>query len=117
MQSRGYKDLIVWQKAIKLATLTYQLVKDFPKEELFGLTSQIKRAVTSVPANIAEGSGRKTEKDFKHFLAMAYGSSLELETHLLLGKQFGFGKSSHYVKAEEMPTEVQKMLYKMKQDA
>ena len=117
MASRGYKDLIVWQRAIELAKLAYELVKNFPKEELFGLTSQIKRATTSIPANIAEGSGRKTTKDFKHFLAIAYGYSLELETHLLLSRELGFGNEHDYDKTENKPIEVQKMLYKMKQDA
>ena len=110
---RGYKDLIVWQKSIELTGLIYVLVRDFPKDEIFGLTSQVKRAAVSIPANIAEGSGRKTVKDFKHFLSIAYGSALELETHLILSKRFGFGKATLYEKIESVHTEVLKMLNKM----
>ncbi|OGZ07830.1 MAG: hypothetical protein A3C93_05925 [Candidatus Lloydbacteria bacterium RIFCSPHIGHO2_02_FULL_54_17] len=110
---RGYKDLIVWQRSIELTSLVYTLVRDFPKEELFGLTSQIKRAAVSIPANIAEGSGRRTEKDFRHFLSIAYGSALELETHLIITKGFSFGKIDLYDKIEKILTEVLKMLNKM----
>ncbi len=113
MQKRGYKDLIVWQKAIELAALVYALVRSFPKEELFGITSQVKRAVVSIPANIAEGSGRKTEKDFRHFTTMAYGSALELETHLILSKRFGFGDPNGYGGIELLLQEVQRILHKM----
>ena len=113
MAGRGYKDLIVWQKSIELTELIYALVKGFPKEEIFGLSSQMKRAAVSIPANIAEGTGRKTQKDYKHFLSIAYGSALELETHLILSKRFMFGKIEMYKQIENTHTEVLKMLHKM----
>jgi four helix bundle protein len=82
--AESYKDLLVWQQGMKLAVACYQLTRGFPKEELFGLTSQIRRAAISIPANIAEGSGRGTAKDFIQFLRIAQGSLREVETHLLL---------------------------------
>jgi four helix bundle protein len=110
---RGYKDLIVWQKAVELVAATYALVHEYPRDEIFGITSQMKRAALSIPANIAEGSGRRTEKDFRHFLAIAYGSALELETFITIGKRFGFGKIHNYSPVEHLLTEILKMLHKM----
>ena len=80
----SYRDLHVWQDAMTLAENCYRLTQRFPKSELFGLTSQIRRAVTSVPANIAEGHGRENTGSFIQFLRIAQGSLKELETHLLL---------------------------------
>src|SRR3990172_3406636 len=80
----SYKDLHVWQDAMTLAEQCYRLTKHFPKSELFGLTSQIRRAVTSVPANIAEGHGRENTGSFIQFLRVSQGSLKELETHLVL---------------------------------
>jgi four helix bundle protein len=84
MSIRSYQDLQVWQNGMDLAGQAYQLTRSFPKEELFGLTSQIRRAVTSIPANIAEGWGRQTTGEFRQFLHNAQGSLRELETHLVL---------------------------------
>jgi four helix bundle protein len=84
MSIQSYQDLQVWQNGMDLAEQAYQLTKPFPKEELFGLTSQIRRAATSIPANIAEGWGRQTTGEFRQFLHNAQGSLRELETHLLL---------------------------------
>ena len=70
---KSYKDLLIWQKGIKIVYLVYQLVKSFPKEELYALTSQLKRASVSIPSNIAEGYGRNTEKSFSHFLDISRG--------------------------------------------
>jgi len=84
MSIQSYQDLQVWQNGMDLAGQAYQLTRSFPKEELFGLTSQIRRAVTSIPANIAEGWGRQTTGEFRQFLHNAQGSLRELETHLLL---------------------------------
>ena len=80
----SYKDLHVWQDAMTLAEQCYRLTKRFPKSELFGLTSQIRRAITSVPANIAEGHGRESTGSFIQFLRISQGSIKELETHLML---------------------------------
>lgn len=71
----GYKDLIVWQKAIKLVILIYDLTKAFPQNEIYGITSQMRRSSVSIPSNIAEGSKRRTKKDFEHFLSIALGSA------------------------------------------
>ena len=79
-----YRDLTVWQKSMDLAEVCYRIIKDFPKEELYGMTSQIRRSAASIPANIAEGYGRKNRGEYIQFLYIAQGSLKELETHLLL---------------------------------
>src|SRR5512144_3250009 len=81
---RSFRGLLVWQLAMDLAESSYFLTRELPREELFGLTSQIRRAVFSIPANIAEGTGRGTRRDFVNFLRIAQGSLRELETYLLL---------------------------------
>ncbi len=81
---QSYRDLVVWQKAMDLAEQCYKLTKGFPKNEMYGMTSQIRRAAASVPANIAEGQGRESTGSFIQFLRIAQGSLKELETHLLL---------------------------------
>ncbi len=91
----SYQDLEVWQKGMDLAQSAYTLTKSFPKEELFGLTSQIRRAAASVPANIAEGWARRSSKDFQRFLNLANGSMRELETHLILAQRVGLAEESH----------------------
>ena len=83
-RERSFRGLLVWRQAMDLAKSCYFLSKRFPREELYGLTSQIRRAAISIPANIAEGSGRTTKKDFVNFLRIAQGSLRELETYLLL---------------------------------
>jgi four helix bundle protein len=88
--SYSYKDLIAWQKAMDLAEAIYQLTRDFPREEIYGLTSQLRRCAVSVPSNIAEGQGRTTPGEFKQFLGHARGSLLELETQLQLAKRLGY---------------------------
>lgn len=89
MSIQSYQDLEVWQRGMDLAVLAYQLTRKFPKEELFALTSQIRRAAGSVPANLAEGWGRKGRKEFLQFIRTAQGSLRELETHLLLSQRVG----------------------------
>ncbi|MBW4692641.1 MAG: four helix bundle protein [Lyngbya sp. HA4199-MV5] len=80
----SYRDLKVWQESMNLAEVCYKTTKTFPKEEIYGMTSQIRRAATSVPANIAEGYGREYRQEYIQFLRIAQGSLKELETHLLL---------------------------------
>jgi four helix bundle protein len=87
---QSYKDLMIWQKGIQIVVLTYKLAKSFPQEELYALTSQIKRASVSIPSNIAEGYGRNTEKSFSHFIDISRGSLFELETQLLIAKELDF---------------------------
>ncbi len=84
---RTYRDLRVWQDGMQLAAKTYHIAKELPREELYGMTSQLRRCATSVPANIAEGFGRNSTKSYTHFLKTARGSLNELETHLLLAEQ------------------------------
>ncbi len=86
----SYRDLRVWQSAMLIAEVCYRATNNFPKEEMFGLTSQMRRAATSVAANIAEGYGRENRGSFVQFLRMAQGSLKELETHILLARRVGF---------------------------
>lgn len=87
MALQSYRELEVWQKAMDLAVACYAVTKTFPKEELYGLTSQIRRSATSIAANIAEGQGRQSTKEFMNFLSIARGSLKELETHLILSQR------------------------------
>jgi four helix bundle protein len=87
---RSYKDLVAWQKAMDLVTATYRATAGFPKDELFGLTSQLRRAAVSIPSNIAEGQGRLSEKEFRYFLGQARGSLMEVETQLQIAENLGY---------------------------
>jgi four helix bundle protein len=87
---KSHRDLIAWQKAMVLVTDVYALTKEFPREEMYGLTSQIRRAAASVPANIAEGQGRCYGREFHQFLGNARGSLMELDTHLELAFRVGY---------------------------
>ncbi len=87
---RTFQDLLVWNKAMDLVTEIYRLTKTFPKDELFGLTGQLRRAAISVPANIAEGQGRLSEKEFRQFLGNARGSLSEMETHILIARNLRY---------------------------
>ena len=107
---RGFKELKVWEKSHHLTLLIYQATKDFPKEELFGLTSQMRRASSSIPANIAEGCGRNTSTDFARFLHIAFGSASELEYHLILARDLKLLSADSYQNLENMLIEVKKML-------
>lgn len=85
----SYRDLVVWQQAMDLAVAVYETTRTWPKDELYGLTSQARRAATSVPANIAEGYGRENVGSYQQFLRIAQGSLKELETHLLIAQRIG----------------------------
>ena len=87
---KDYKELIIWQKGRRLTKEVYLLTRQFPPEERFGLSSQIQRAVVSIPSNIAEGFNRNSDKEFIHFLKIAKGSSAEVETQLLLSMDLGY---------------------------
>jgi four helix bundle protein len=91
----SYRDLRVWQDAMTLAESCYRLTRQFPRDELFGLTSQIRRAAGSVPANIAEGHGRENTGNFVQHLRISQGSLKELETHLLLAQRVGILPEAH----------------------
>lgn len=106
----SYKDLIVWQKGIDLAVETYALTNGFPRSEIYGLTSQMRRAAVSIPSNIAEGRRRGTRKDFLQFLRIAYGSGAELETQLLISRSVVQNDEDVYTKADILLEEVMRML-------
>jgi len=91
---KSYRDLRVWQGGMRVAEECYRLTRQFPKEELYGMTSQIRRASASVPANIAEGHDRDTRGEYVQFLRVAQGSLKELETHLLLAQRVGLSSTS-----------------------
>lgn len=109
-----YRNLKVWQKAVALATEVYRATGSFPKEEAYGLTSQIRRSVVSIASNIAEGAGRSHEKEFAQFLSIAYGSAYELETQLIIAKNLNYLPCSDYKVLEKILEEIQKMLYSLK---
>lgn len=109
----SYKDLIVWQKSMELAKKIYRLTALFPRDELYGIVSQMRRAVVSIPSNIAEGFGRKTNKDTGQLFIVAYASALELETQLLLAQDIHLADNSEFSKSYALLTEVLRMLNKM----
>ena len=109
----SYENLIAWQKSMDLAVLVYELTDKFPKEELYGLTSQLKRAAISIPSNIAEGSRRGTKKDFRNFLFNSFGSGAELETQIKLAKRLKYGIRDDYVETDKLLDEVMRMLNKL----
>ena len=88
--SASYRDLIAWQKAMRMVTSVYRLTEGFPKHELYGLTNQIRRAAVSVPSNIAEGQGRNSRGEFLQFLGTSKGSLLELETQIMIAQDLGY---------------------------
>ena len=92
MKVKCYEELIVWQKAMLLAKLMYRIQKQLPKEEVYGLGDQMRRAVVSIPSNIAEGFGRESDKEFKHFLSIARGSLFEVKTQLQLAEDISLLK-------------------------
>lgn len=106
----SYKELLVWQKALKLSVKVYELTEKFPKEEIYGLTSQMRRASVSIVSNIAEGRNRGTRKDFMQFLRIALGSSAELETQLQISKQINKTNHLDSSEIEKMIPEIMKML-------
>jgi four helix bundle protein len=106
----SYKQLVVWQKSVDLVEQVYRVTATFPKEEIYGLTSQIRRAAVSVPSNIAEGQGRLSKGEFKHFLGMSRGSLLELETQLKIAERLGYVTSELTSEADKLLTEVLRVL-------
>ena len=106
----SYRDLIVWQKSMNLVTLLYQLTKQFPDDEKFGLTSQIKRSSVSIPSNIAEGYGRSSRKEYVRFLEIARGSLYEFQTQLEIATNLNFIDIVATKEIFELGIEVEKML-------
>ena len=87
---KSHKDLLVWQKSVDMVTCVYNQTSGWPKEEVYGLTSQIRRAAVSVPSNIAEGAGRTGKKEFSRFLSIAMGSLAEVETQIVIAQRLGY---------------------------
>lgn len=105
------ENLKIWQKSIELTKAVYVLVSELPSDERFGLTSQIKRSVVSIPSNIAEGAGRNSQKEFKRFLSIANGSAYELQTQLILLIELGLVNKNKIQPVIELCIEIQKMNY------
>jgi four helix bundle protein len=107
---RDFRNLQVWEKAHALALNVYKATASFPKEELYGLTSQIRRSSTSIPTNIAEGSGRNGDAELARFISIGMGSASELEYQLLLAHDLNYLDQETYTKLHEKATEVKRML-------
>lgn len=110
---KDFRSLMVWEKGHRLTLFIYKQTHSFPTDELYGLTSQIRRASSSVPINIAEGCGRGSDADFARFLQMAFGSASETEYLLVLCLELGYLTKEQYVEANLLVEEVKKMLAKL----
>lgn len=110
----NYKELNVWKKSVDLAVKVYEETASFPSEEKYGLISQVRKCSVSVPSNIAEGSGRSTDKDFNNFLSYSYGSSCELETQLIISNRVGLLEDEKFEKLNNDIQDIQKMLFSLK---
>lgn len=107
---KNFRELKVWEKSHQLTLAVYKATTTFPREEQYGLTSQLRRACASVPANIAEGCGRGSEADFARFLQIAMGSASELEYHLLLARDLNLLRQVEYESLDREVTDVKRML-------
>jgi four helix bundle protein len=111
----SYRDLVVWARAMDLVVICYQFTKQIPHSELYGLTSQIRRAAVSIPANIAEGHGRRNLGEYIQHLSIANGSLKELETHLLIAGRLQYVKNTEIIPALEGCAEIGRMLSSLMQ--
>ena len=109
--AKSYRELLVWQKGIQLSLLIYRLSKEFPREETYGLSNQMRRAAVSIPSNIAEGAGRLNTREYKQYLGVARGSSFELQTQLTIARELGFGDLEQLQEAETTCNEIGRMLF------
>ncbi|MGE8553652.1 MAG: four helix bundle protein [Chryseobacterium jejuense] len=106
----NFKDLLVWQKSIDFVTEIYRITEVFPKNEVYGLISQIRRAAVSIPSNIAEGNSRRSKLDYLQFLKISRGSCAEVETQLIISKNLKFLNEEDYLKLNQEIIEIMKML-------
>ena len=113
MMIKSYKDLTVWERAMEVVSETYKLTEQFPKTEIYGLTSQMRRSAVSIPSNIAEGRRSSSRKEFRQFLTVALGSCYELETQIEIAKMLSFNKEFNYAELNGFLVEVIKMLSRM----
>ena len=109
--ANSYRDLKVWQRAIEMSLAIYSLTSGFPKDEMYGLTSQLRRAGVSVASNIAEGYGRGSRGDYKQFLSIARGSVFEVQTQVFIAGELGYGNPVTRAAVDNLSNEVSKMLY------
>jgi len=107
---KNFKKLKIWQKGFQVAVNSFKITKSFPKEEKFGLASQINRAAVSIPSNIAEGSSRSSGKEYNRFIEISLGSCFEMETQLLISNVLGYGEQDLICSALDLLTEEEKML-------
>ncbi len=107
---KTFRDLFIWQKAMTLVTITYQITQQFPNEELFGLTSQIRRSAVSIPSNIAEGYGRESQKDFLRFINFAVSSLFELQTQIEIAKNINYLNETEFNNIFEKTRELEAMM-------
>ncbi len=110
-KAKSYKDLVVWQRAVSLVVDIYKVSSQFPREEVYGLTSQIRRASVSIPSNIAEGQGRNSPRAFANHLNIALGSAAELETQLIVSSEVGYLSQATLVELIDELTEIIRMIY------
>lgn len=113
MAVKSFNELIVWQKSIELVEQIYIITRDFPKDEIYCLTNQIRRSAISIPSNIAEGQARKTTKDFLNFLSIAQGSRAELETQIIIANRLGYIEDNKAEQLFSTLTEIAKMLFSL----
>ncbi|CAE6519236.1 Four helix bundle protein [Nitrosomonas nitrosa] len=113
MTVKNYRELIIWQKAMDLVELIYQVTKNFPKEELYGLTSQIRRAAVSIPSNIAEGQARQSTSEFRNFLSIAQGSRAEVETQLMIAQRLDYLPQQKAEQILNLSEEIKRMIYSL----
>ena len=106
-----FRSLPVWQRAVQMSVLVYRGTEQFPKAEMFGLTSQLRRASLSVPSNIAEGFGRGTTGEYRQFLTIARGSNFEVQTQILIASRLGFGTAELLMEAEQCSFDVGRLLF------
>jgi len=110
---KNYRELIVWQKAMDLVEMIYQVTRQFPKEELYGLTSQIRRAAVSIPSNVAEGQARQSTAEFRNFLSIAQGSRAEVETQLMIAQRLGYLSQEKAEQILNISEEIKRMIYSL----
>lgn len=110
MVIKSYKDLIVWQKAVELVDAVYELTEKFPQSEQYGLTSQMRSCVVSIPSNIAEGRKNSSREEFRRCVRIAFGSGSELETQVIIVKKLPFGRALNFIKVDALLDEVMRMM-------
>jgi len=113
MAVENYRELIVWQKAMDVVELVYQATKIFPKEELYGLTNQVRRAAVSIPSNIAEGQARQSTAEFRNFLSIAQGSRAEVETQIMIAQRLGYLPQQQTDQILNLSEEIKRMIYSL----